>query len=144
MGTSTDGILVYGWALDETALADLPWLTDEDGDLSGALTRRLLVEIAGFAETWEDGNDGYYERERAAEARLGVEIETHCCQDAEEFILAAKVITASRGYPEALDLAALQAEAEDGGYDEKLARAAAALGLTFEQPPGWVLASWWG
>lgn len=158
MGTSTDGILAYGYDLgggdgdwnvreaDEYGELTLPWLDEDDDDVADALTRRLLTEIVGFTETWETRTDDeYFARERDAEKALGVEIYLHCSGEYSMYLLAAKVYRAGRGYPVALDPANLMAEVEAGGYDKKLRRALEALGITpTEGRPQWLLASYWG
>jgi hypothetical protein len=156
MSTSTDGILAYGYDLGEGfqkiqgageygELPPLPWFDAESDDMIEAAEHRLLAELAGFTETWEDGHDGYYSREREAKARLGVELETYCSDSCPMHVLAAKVITVYRGDVKELDLAALAVEPEMNGWDEKLRAALAALGITPTQAePRWLLCSYWG
>ena len=159
MGQSTDAMLVYGynlggeedWELEGLGecgeLPDLPWYDADDGDddFQGAAERRLLAEIAGFSETWSSENEGYFDRERAAKARLGVEFDTHCSGDYPMFLLATKVITVYRGSVKDIDMAALAVEPETNGWNEKLRAAVQALGITPKQErPQWLLCSYWG
>ncbi|WP_329291903.1 hypothetical protein [Streptomyces pseudovenezuelae] len=158
MGQSTDALLVYGyhlgggdgWELEGLGeygeLPALPWLGDEDDrDFQDAAERRLLAELAGFTETWEDGQEGYFSREREAKAQLGVEIETHCSGSYPMYLLIAKGITAYRGDVQPIDFAYLAAEVQQKDADAKLRAALDALGVTPKQEtPSWLLCSFWG
>lgn len=158
MGQSTDALLVYGyhlgggdgWEIEGLGkygeLPALDWYDPEDGDdFQEAVERRLLAQLAGFTETWDTGGEGFYERERAAKARLGVKIETHCSGSYPMYLLIAKGVTAYRGDIEPIDFAELAAEVRDKGADEKLRAALEALGITPKQErPGWLLCSFWG
>ncbi|MFB4320637.1 hypothetical protein [Actinomadura sp. 21ATH] len=157
MGTSTNALLVYGYNLgggeiewlvqeaDEYGGLDTDWWgEDDERDFGTAATRRLL-DASGFTETYEDGREGYFSREREAEEALGVEIESYCSGDYPIFALAAHVITVHRGDLEVLDLAALQRMPAENGWDDKLTAALSALGLTPKQTqPAWLLCSFWG
>lgn len=157
MGQSTNGMLAYGYnlggaegwnleGLDEYGeLPELPWLDEEEHDFQEAAERHLLVEIAGFTEGWSSGNEGYFDRERQAKQRLGVQFDTHCSGDYPMFLLATKVITVYRGDAKELDLAALQQEAQASDWDTKLAAAVHVLGITpTATKPQWLLCSYWG
>lgn len=155
MGTSTDGILAYGYNLGgddsgwEVAEADeyggltLDWLAEDDDDFETAAMNRLLA-AAGFTETdWQV--DGYFKRKNEAEKNLGVGFETYCSGDYPLYILAAKVITVSRGYVEPIDVTALQCEPVENHWDDKLRGALSTLGMTPKQEkPAWLLCSYWG
>lgn len=162
MGQSTNGMLVYGfdlgsneseWKVREVgeygALA-VPWFDETDEDSEPAddfetLAVRRLLDASGFTETYEDGREGYFGREREAQEALGVEFESYCSGDYPMFVLAAKVLTAYRGDCDVLDLAALSDPATLAAYDEKLTAALAALGLTpVQEKPAWLLCSYWG
>lgn len=154
MGQSTDAILAYGYDLGEWdkireagefGELTLPWLDDESDDGYRDQAERHLLTASGFTETYDDGQAGYFRREREAKAALGVEFDTYCSDRAPMHILAAKVITVSRGHCEVLDLPALMAEAAEQGWDDKLRQACQTLGITPKQEqPGWVLVSYWG
>lgn len=159
MGQSTNGILAYGYDLggDEEwkiaglgeygELPPLDWYsTDDDGDdFQSAAERRLLAELADFTETWTKDNEGYFDRERKAQARLGVEFDTYCSGEYPMYLLAAKVITVYRGDVKDIDMAALAVEPEMNGWDEKLRAALAVLGITPAQDRAkWLLCSYWG
>lgn len=162
MGTSTDGILAYGydlggsegeWKVRETGeygALNVGWLPEEDDeddegdhDIVTLMEKRLLV-ASGFAETdWEA--EGYFARERAAEESIGVKVESYCSGDYPMYVLAAKVITASRGDCEPIDMGALAAPELLAGWDAKLSAALGVLGITPEQEkPSWLLCSYWG
>ncbi|MFF0166806.1 hypothetical protein [Streptomyces prasinus] len=159
MGQSTNGMLAYGydlggeeeWKIREAGeygeLPELDWFNpdNEDGDgFQEAAERHILAQLADFTETdWRA--DGYFDREREAKARLGVEFDTYCSGDYPMYLLAAKVITVYRGSVEHIDMEALAVEPEMNGWDEKLHAAVQALGITPAQDkPKWVLCSYWG
>lgn len=143
MTVSTDAILAYGHDLGELdALYELEpeWL-DRDNP-GGALDARLLAELAGFTEEWVEGGHGYFDRKDVAEDATGVEVLTHCSLDVPMYFLAARgsELTASRGYPQK----ALSPLVVDPRWDERIARAVAAIGLVLPDPPAWHLFSMWG
>lgn len=160
MGMSTNAMLVYGYHLgggdsdwlvqDAGEYGELPGLDwysadDEDGnDFITAAEKHLLTQLADFTETdWQA--DGYFDRERAAKARLGVEFESHCSGEYPMYLLITKGITAYRGSVETIDFAALQAEVDRVDADAKLRAALAALGLQPTQERAqWLLCSYWG
>jgi hypothetical protein len=166
MGVSTDAILAYGynlgggdgdWLIEEVGEygeLKLPWFAvnldddgdDEDRDDDDFVTKaeKKLLVAQGFTEIdWRA--DGYYERKVAAEAASGVEFKGYCSDSYTSYVLAAKVIKAYRGDCPAVDFEALTREAVEGRYDEKLAAAIQALGITPKQTqPAWLLCSYWG
>lgn len=154
MGTSTNGILAYGYDLggdeadwkvrqvDEYGGLTLDWYDDET-EFVEAAEKRLLA-AAGFIETdWQV--DGYFAREREAKERLGVEFEYYGSGDCSMLILAAKVITVHRGDAKLIDVTDLQREPVEYHWDELLGSALTTLGLTpTQERPGWLLTSYWG
>jgi hypothetical protein len=160
MGQSTNAMLVYGynlggeegWELEGCGeygeLPALDWYNPEDvdgDDFQSAAERRLLAELAGFTEEWSRENEGYFERERAAKTRLGVEFDTHCSGNYPMYLLAAKVITVHRGSVKEVDMADLAVAPEMNGWNEKLSAALQALGIAPTQArPRWILCSYWG
>ena len=165
MGQSTDGILAYGYDLggeegfkvrevgEYGDLAVSWWCPDPDAEESDddeprdfqAAAKRRLLDASGFTETYEDGRDGYFGREGAAEEALGVELESYCSDRYPMFVLAAKVLTANRGDCDVLDIAALGDPAALAAFDEKLSAALAALGVTpVQDKPAWLLCSYRG
>lgn len=158
MGTSTNGILFYGYNLgggeDEWHIEEAgeygewepDWYDaeDEDGpDIVTAAENRLLASV-GFTETdWRA--DGYFSRQAEAEARLGVVVDSHCSGDYPIYFLAAHKITVRRGYAEEIDLTQLEASRVEQDWDGKLRAAVEALGITPKQAkPMWLLVSYWG
>jgi hypothetical protein len=160
MSQSTNGILAYGydlgggdeWKVRESGeygeLLPLSWYNPEEeegDDFQSAAERRLLAEIAGFTETWSRDNEGYFDRERAAKDVLGVEFDTYCSGEYPEYLLATKVITVYRGDVKDIDMADLAAAPAREGWDDKLAAALGALGITPKQEYAkWLLCSYWG
>ncbi|MEV2239589.1 hypothetical protein [Micromonospora sp. NPDC049891] len=156
MGTSTNAMLVYGYDLgsdDEWKLEGAgkygeydweahDWHNEDEGFAESAEVKLLAAH--GFTETdWQV--DGFYQRQREAKAAMGVEVVTHCSGEYPMYVLAAKEIVAHRGDAKVLDLDALNREAVEGGYDEKLRAALTALGLTPKQDRArWLLCSYWG
>lgn len=154
MGVSTDGILAYGYNLGG---ADAGWeiqQADEDGewtpvwasdpdDLIGDVEKVLLAAM-GFTET-DYQAEGYFDRQREAQQRVGVEIESFCSGDYPMYVLAAHAITAHRGHVKAVDFVELDKLRVEQAWDAKLKRAAEALGITPKQAtPVWLLVSYWG
>lgn len=159
MGQSTNAMLVYGyhlgggdsdWLVQDAGeygeLPELDWYNPDGAgdDLITAAEKRLLAQLADFTETdWQV--DGYFDRERAARARLGVEFESHCSGEYPMYLLVAKRITAYRGDAKEIDFPALAAEVEAAGADAKLRAALDALGLQPTQERAqWLLCSYWG
>lgn len=153
MGASTDAILAYGYdlgcddlwhvtGLDEDGDWRPSWL-GEDEELPAGIERTLLASV-GFDETDWRAPD-FYSRKWEAEGRLGVKLVRHCCDEYPMYVLAAHQINAARGDVEALDLAELDAQRVERAWDDKLAAALSALGITPTQvAPSWLLVSWWG
>lgn len=158
MGQSTNAMLMYGYHLgsdysgwelqglgEYEELPALDWYDPEaeDGDIITAAERKLMADIAGFTEEWTADADGYWDRERAAKARIGVEFDSHCSGDYPMYVLAAKVITVYRGSVETIDPA--EDLAVQPGWDDKLRTALDVLGLNPTQETArWLLCSYWG
>jgi hypothetical protein len=148
MGVSTDGLLMYGYDLGggdgEWKLHDIeeyddferPWVNEDDG-IAESAAKTLLASV-GFTETdWQV--DGYHDRKRAAEARVGVEFERYCSDAYSALVLSAKTYTACRGDCLVIDFTV------DPAWDERLAHALKVLDLKPTQAgPRWLLASYWG
>ncbi|SOE25676.1 hypothetical protein [Streptomyces sp. OK228] len=151
MGQSTNGILVYGYDLaggdaewkvrevGEYGELRLDWLDVEENDFESAAEKRLMASV-GFTET-DYMVDGFFDREREAEARLGVEFKSYCSGEYPMYTLAAKgsVLTAYRGDCKHVDFTV------SPEWDDKLRDALAVLGMTPTQEQAqWLLCSWWG
>jgi hypothetical protein len=160
MGQSTNAVLVYGynlgggeieWLVEEAngefGELHLDWFNEDDepgeNDFIEAAENRLRASV-GFTETdWSV--DGFYERRREADKRVGVEFESYCSGDYPIYTLAAHVITVHRGDCEQLNLDELARLPRENGWDDKLAAALQTLGLTPKQAePAWLLVSYWG
>ena len=161
MGVSTDAMIVYGYHLgggdgefeihevDKYGAISVPWWAeadkeDEDAvDFFEAAMERLLAD-AEFTETdWHA--EGYFDRKREAERRVGVKFESHCSGEYPMWILAAKVHKARRSDVMVIDPAALVLDPVDGGWDAKLQHALDVLGITPKQERAqWLLCSYWG
>jgi len=163
VGQRTDGLLVYGydlgceedWKVRERGEYGEPvpgtggWVPDPEAEEGYDLIEQAmshLLAASGFTETYEDGRDGYFGREDAAKAALGVEFETYCSGEYPMYVLAACVVTAGRG--DVVDAGAAIAAADDATrqeWDAKLAAALQVLGLTpVQDKPRWLLCSYWG
>lgn len=118
---------------------DLPWLDEDDDDLASAIGKKLLVDVAGFTETdWRA--DGYYERKRAAEARVGVEVRSSGHGEYSGWVLVARGTHKSVEWSDVmvLDLADME-HPPDGAFD-RLTEAVEALGITpHQEHPKWLV-----
>jgi hypothetical protein len=153
MGTSTNAYLMYGYdlgsdegwkiqGLGEYETWEPDWLDEDEGIIESALNK--LRAAAGFTETdWRA--DGFFDRQKAADAQIGVEVESHCSGEYPMYVLSAKKFTAYRGDVEVLDLATLQQAVIDEDLDGKLNRALDVLGFRpVQEKPAWLLCSYWG
>ncbi len=84
MGVSTDAILVFGMQVEDES---------EDSEKIGS--------FLGDDED-EDGDAGW-QRVEAAEKKTGAEIVYHCSTECTMYIIGTRAMTASRGYPVAVD-----------------------------------------
>lgn len=155
MGRSLSTKLVYGYDLgggedewkvrevDEYGGLTVDWFGEDDNDFVGSAQRRLLA-AAGFTETWETRkDDGYYAREREAEAGLGVKFDWYGVGDYSEHVLVAHKIDI---YGAAVvDLTALTTHPNRAMWDAALSSALEALAVTpTQERPGWILCSYYG
>lgn len=152
MGTSTDGILAYGYDLGgsedwriknlgEYGELQVPWWTESEDDATEDEEGNSFGEAALFALCGPFG----IERPEYGwrhEPDLPVTFVSHCSVDYPMWILAAKVIIAQRGYPQVL---ASRDLAVDPQWNVDLWKALKALGLEPKQEQAaWLLASDWG
>lgn len=150
MGTSTDGILAYGFDLgedygfdwdDETPRPE--WIESDEEEAAES----VLLAANGFTEPEPDfyadreGWLSWTHRRDDAKKQLGVELVMHCSDSCTMWILAARHFENRRGYP--VDIPNLDLP---DNADERLAWAIDVLGLKkFKgQQAKWLLASWWG
>lgn len=137
MGQSTDAIIAYGLDLGDE-IEEFEY--DEADGFESAAMKRLLAEIVGFTEQWTPNKEGYFDRKRAAEESLGIEIITHCSCDYPMHFLAARGSEnrAYRGSPQPVgDLVV------DPTWNGKIAKAMSVLGIKSEGEPAWTLFSNW-
>jgi hypothetical protein len=155
MGSSSRAHLAYGYDLGtaedfkaaergEYGSPKLPWLpVDEDGDsdyseFGEEIEKRLLASV-GFTETnWRA--EGYHDRKRIAEDRIGVELDFSGHSDYAGWVLIAKGSERDVEWSDAmtLDPAELAALPAHHGWPDQLAAALSALGIT----PTQTAASW--
>jgi hypothetical protein len=157
MGMDPEAHLAYGYDLGtgedfkaaergEYGAPELPWLpADEDGDsdfseFGDEVEKRLLASV-GFTETnWRA--EGYYDRKKEAEKRVGVEIAYSGAPDYAGWILVAQGSERSVEWSETMpvDLDELTNRPSYEGWDTKLADALTALGITPTQDgPKWLV-----
>ncbi len=136
MGVSTDAILAYGYNLNDDIEIDDKV---EGYDIVYNMTDRLLASIVGFTDVWTSEDTTYWDRKRAAQKLLGLEIITHCSFEDPLYFLATTSTWASRGYPERIESLDI-----DPTWDDKLTKALEILGIEPKEKFGWHLFSVWG
>ena len=140
MGQSTDGILCYGFCLDEDA--EYPWTVDEESmDFED-----YLATLGGLSEpetsNYEDRSwKTYWRRKEANAESIGVDLVCHCSDECPMYILAAhdSVKVANRGTPEELG----QTLHIGMHWKEDLYQFCQKAGVEFKEPQ-WILCSMWG
>lgn len=163
MGSSPSAFLAYGYDLggsdgwkiretdeyggiDASNASMLAWY-DEDSDdgFIEQAERRLLDVIAGFTEKWGDNPDGaYFDREKAAKARVSVKFDTYSYGEYPMHVLAAKVINVGDDTAKAVDLAGLVAHPDRPKWDAALFDAVKTLGITpVQEKPSWLLCAYY-
>ncbi|MCX5066930.1 hypothetical protein OOJ91_13845 [Micromonospora lupini] len=166
MGTSTNGILAYGYhfgsedslLIREAQESD----TNPDGyfvnswydyrttmtvdyekvdgalDPIEAMTKRLYDSIPDAPPAEDD-----WDRANVVKGRLGVWFEAHCSGDYPMYVLTTKVLTAHRGDADVVPISDLRQRQDE--WDGLLARALQLLDVTPTQArPEWLLCSYWG
>jgi hypothetical protein len=145
MGDHSTGILAYGYDLgssEEWKMYPNPetlgWYHDDYFDDA---MKQLLKVVVGFDEVWVSGaGAAYFDRKRAAEAKLGVQIVVYGTGDYRGYILATTVHSVGDFGAEPIDLIMIDHSASTKLYD-----ALQALGITPTQDThGWILASHYG
>lgn len=161
MGVSATAELRYGYDLGGNdrhwlvaGLADEwePWVPSwADGDdfesLEGGedeANLRLLEQLAGFTEQWRPGLEGYWDRRRAAAAKVGVEMIRYGHHEFSSYALVIDNTTGPRTHancpePRHLDPAELERARQEGHWDDKLDAALHTLDLKPTSPRGWLL-----
>lgn len=122
MGTSTDGLLWWGLCSNEEGLPE------------------GVGAVLGLEPDHEDFYDQLNELEEEDLDPLGVSLVRHCSDGWQMYGLALKSteMTAWRGDPKNVESLAVPPDAE-----ERLRKAAEAIGWPWSEPKWW-LASWWG
>lgn len=166
MGTSTNGVMIYGYDFGDPSsllLAEAQqseanpygyfktsWWDDEneeaeqeDGtELSviDLMTKRLYESIPDApAARWD------WERDKIVKERLGVWFEGYCSGDYPMYVLATAEFTVYRGSVEVVDLGRLANDPAEKGWNAKLDHALAVLEVhPLQARPEWLLASYWG
>lgn len=127
MSTSTDGQLCYGIELEE-----IPW---EDEDFEEWYAREILKI---------DTSEMEYEEALKVYEEIKIDCLFHCCYDEPMYILYIKgtELTASRGYPEHVDMGDLsKAITKEALEDlEKIAD----MVYPDHETAAWILSSMWG
>lgn len=158
MGMSAEAHLAYGYDLgtgedfkaaerDEYGAPKLPWLpVDEDGacehDEFGDEVEKQLFASIGFTEQWEPSKDGYWDRKKAAEQRVGVELTYSGHADYAGWVLIATGSERSVEWSEVMVVEAQELDTRPAQEDwnAKLADALTALGITPTQDgPQWLV-----
>lgn len=169
MGTSTNGILVYGYDFggdgelklaetkesdanpygyfktswwDDEADVDVDGDQDDDGespDLFDRMTQRLYESIPDVPAA-----DDSWDCAEVVKNRLGVWFESYCSGSYPMYLLVTHKRTVHRGDTKAVDPTELAAMPNREGWDDKLAHALSVLEVTPDQDrPRWLMASYW-
>lgn len=139
MGSSSTGILAYGYNLGEDFGFDYDddkpaWYDEDEGWADSAMI--ALRAAVGFTETdWRA--EGFFDRQREADAKVGVSIERYGCDGYCAFLLAAVCHRAGDYGGEEVDVTLPE------GVEQRLMWANEVLGLELDSP-GWILASFYG
>jgi hypothetical protein len=149
MSTSTDGILFYGFLIDEDSelsekLSSLGDDIDEDDE--NAPLAEEPSDVVAKLYGW-DGKSPQYDFEWEREHPSPITIGMHCSDSCPMYYIAIKAseVVASRGYPEKITMQV------QPGWDGVLNDFFQRLYKRFQlEPPaepvvlGWYLVSWWG
>lgn len=140
MGHATDAILAYGYDLGPSYVPSV--------DHCDGWKVREVDQYGGLTVPWWS-DDSDFDFLQAATAQLDaaganeVKIETHCADRAPSYLLVLGVTVAHRGEPIQLGLADRLRWLYRSNWDDKLAAALRALGLTpLQSHPTWILASY--
>ncbi|MEV8610208.1 hypothetical protein AB0383_20165 [Amycolatopsis sp. NPDC051373] len=154
MGMHASAYLMYGydlggaeegWKIEEAGEYGEwePEWAEDAGDPMGSVDDVLLRSV-GFTETdWRV--DGYFDRERAAKERLGVEVSSYGYHESASWMLTTKTIRGEDYGADAFDPAELLSLPAANGWDEKLRDALNTLGITpTQEAPSWFFVSNYG
>lgn len=162
MGYAADGLLVYGVSLggeeDGWKIQDLgrwetwrpSWLMPSEDDSEEYAhssyaddAMKVLLRAAGFTETDRDA-DGYYERKKEAEQRVGVSFVQHGHYNFRQFIITTFHFSANQTRVQGIDpdiIATAPTELWDGRIQDALD----VLGIKpVQEKPTWLLTASYG
>jgi hypothetical protein len=155
MGMDPEARLAYGYDLgtfedfkatprSEYGGPELPWLDEDSTDLAAAAEPILLASV-GFTEEWTAGNEGFFDRQCAAEEALGVDFDFAGTHDYPAFLLVAKGSQRSVEWADSMTLDPAEIATARPDWDVKLAAALTALGITPTQDgPKWLVFPFYG
>lgn len=144
MSQSTDAIIAYGVDFGEEP--NFPWL-DEDGngelDVWWAKENGVPAPTCEFSDENKAEWRAYWGKKNALEKICPVEVISHCSGDYPMYVLAARSsgTSASRGYPESLDLLDLIHKSQ--GFYDALQGFCKKYGIEIKTPAAWLLFSDW-
>lgn len=150
MGMTATAHLVYGYDLGsseefraeqrgEYGGPDLPWFDEDEHDGFAGEAEKVLLASAGFTEARAE-SDGYWERERAAKAQVGVEFASTGHVDLPGWVLHATGSERAVAWSETMVLDPAELAQARPEWDVKLAAALTALGITPTQVvPRWLI-----
>jgi hypothetical protein len=151
MGTSTDGLIFFGWAFDEGH--EFPWSEQDEDDpeewwrnINGYKPPFQLYDERGEYPNGEMPTDAqlktYYDLQRCWDQQhpLPFELVNYCYHDNPMWALAVprSVLRAHRGFPLSFDPQRLSADATG------LRQFCEKHGIELAGEPQWYLASYWG
>jgi len=143
MSQSTDATLAFGYDLGEAYDYEFDWYNEEEGDFASQAEDYLLAKIVRFTEKWGTYKEGYWERKRQAEEKLGLTVDTHCSCDYPMYalVIPESIYQASRGNPIKIDH--VDSNVIPYGWHDRIVKGMEALGIEPDGPPSWLLYSVW-
>lgn len=156
MGADPEARMAYGYDLGtvedfkaaergEYGSPALPWFDEDDEDGFEDKAEKLLLTSVGFTETWSRENTGFHAREREAKARLGVEFDRCGTYEYPGWVLIASGSARSVEWAQTMTVNPAEIGAPRPEWDEKLASALKALGITPTQDgPKWLAYPFYG
>ena len=132
MGTSTDGILVFGIALEEGT--EPGFLEDYDGDFD-----EFLNDLSGLPKYSESGHD-FAEQQKFRE-NFPVDLTWHCSFEYPMYIVAVRgtKVTAHRGNPVEINPANLAISDEKKAALKEFCET---YGIEWSEPKWWLVSMW--
>lgn len=168
MGTSTNGMMIYGYDFGDEGSLQLAecqeseanpygylktsWWDDEHEDaVEGEGEERAQLNVFELMERrlYEAIPDAppvewSWQRDDPVKAHFGVWFEHYCSGDYPMYVLAAASFQVYRGDTTLVDVDRLRDDPAANGWDAKLAEALRILDVhPLQEKPGWLLASYW-